>query len=146
MFKMLQSLLPTRDRLARMGKVLSSNCLHCDGIPDSTAHLLTCSHSSEVSTRLQQCITSYLPNCSPEDIVLLRIPVAESLELPIVWLVAICMNYIWEQRVMGKEARLDQCRAELLARLMLLRDTKWRHYLLHNSAVLLEDIINLHFS
>ena len=55
------------------------------------------------------------------------------------------MGFIWEQRVMGKMARLDQCRAELLAKLMLLRDTKWRHYTLHNSAVLLEDILNLHF-
>jgi hypothetical protein len=55
------------------------------------------------------------------------------------------MSYIWEQRGMGKKARLDQCRAEILAKLMLLRDTKWRHYMLHNSVVLLEDIINLHF-
>ena len=29
-FKMMQSLLPTSDWLARMGKVQSSNCVHCD--------------------------------------------------------------------------------------------------------------------
>ena len=56
------------------------------------------------------------------------------------------MSYIWEQRVMGKKARLDLCRAEILAKLMMLRDTKWRHYTLNNSVVLLEDIMNLHFS
>ena len=44
------------------------------------------------------------------------------------------MNYIWDQMVMGKKARLDKCRAELLARLMSLTDTKWRHYSLHNMA------------
>ena len=140
-----KTFLPTRDHLARIGKTQSSNCLHCDGVPDSTAHILTCSHSSEVSNRLLQYITSILPTTTPSDIVLLNIPVTESLELPAVWLVATCMTYIWEQRVLGKKARLDQCRAEILAKLMLLRDTKWRHYMLHNSVVLLEDIINLHF-
>ena len=145
-FKMMQSLLPTRDRLARMRKIQSSSCLYCDEIADSTAHLLTCSHSSEVSDRLMNCLTSYFPNISPEEIVILNIPVTESLELPVVWLLSTCMGYIWEQRVMGKMARLDICRAELLAKLMLLRNTKWRHYTLHNSAVLLGDIINLHFT
>ena len=145
-FKMLQSLLPTRDRLARIGKVQSSNCIFCDGIPDSTEHLLTCSHSSEVSIRLITCLTSYFPAISTADIVMLNIPVTESMELPVVWLVSICLGLIWDQRVLGKIARLEHCRAELLAKLMLLRDTKWRHYTLHNSAVLLEDMINLHFS
>ena len=143
-FKMLQSLLPTRDRLARIGKVQSSNCIFCDGIPDSTEHLLTCSHSSEVSIRLITCLTSYCPAISTADIVMLNIPVTES--MPVVWLVSIWLGLIWEQRVMGKMARLEHCRAELLAKLMLLRDNQWRHYALHNRAVLLEDMINLYFS
>ena len=145
-FKMMQSLLPTRDRLARMRKVQSSSCIHCDGVTDSTEHLLTCTNSTEVSSRLLNCLSSYFPNITPKNIVILDIPVSESLELPIIWLVSSCMSFIWEQRVMGKVARLEQCRAELFAKLMLLRDTKWRHYTLHNSAVLLEDMLNLHFS
>ena len=144
-FKMIQSLLPTRDRLARMGKAQSSNCLHCDGVSDSTEHLLTCSQSREVSTRLMNCLTSYFPNISPADVVILNIPATESLELPAVWLVSTCFGYIWDQRVMGKMARLDICRAELLAKLLLLRDIKWRHFTLHNSVVLLDEMINLHF-
>ena len=142
---MMQSLLPTRDRLARMGKAQSSNCLHCDGVSDSTEHLLTCGQSREVSTRLMNCLTSYFPNISPADVVILNIPATESLELPAVWLVSTCLGYIWDQRVMGKMARLDICRAELLAKLLLLRDTKWRHFTLHNSVVLLDEMINLHF-
>ena len=66
-------------------------------------------------------------------------------EITVAWLLATCLSYIWDQRVAGKMARLDTCRAELLAKLMLLRDTKWRHYSLHNSALLLEEEINLHF-
>ena len=93
---------------------------------------------------MMNCLSSYFPNISTEDIVHLNIPATESLELPTTWLVSTCMGYMWEQRVQGKHARLDDCRAELLARVMMLRDTKWRHYTLHNSTLLLEDMINLH--
>ena len=145
LFKIVQSLLPTRDRLERLGKVQSSSCLYCEGIPDSTEHLLTCSYSSEVTIRLQNCLSTYLPLITPADVVRLNLPVSESLELPLTWLVSSCLTYVWDQRVAGKSARLDVCRAELFSKLMLLRDTKWRHFSLHNSAVLIEDMINLHF-
>ena len=145
-FKMMQSILPTRDRLARIGKVQSSNCQYCDQIPDSTVHLLTCNYSTEVTTRLQNCLATYLPGITPQDITRLHLPVSESLQLSLTWLISTCLMYVWEQRIAGKAARLDVCRAELFSRLMLLRDTKWRHYTLHNCAVLLEDMLNLHFS
>ena len=145
LFKMMQSLLPTRERLTRLGKVQSSTCLYCEGITDSTEHLLTCSHSLEVTERLQNCINTYLPLTTPADVVRLNLPVSESLELPLTWLVSSCLSFVWDQRVAGKIARLDVCRAELQSKLMLLRDTKWRHFSLHNSAVLLEDMLNLHF-
>ena len=144
-FKMLQSLLPTRDRLARMGKVQDSSCLYC-GEADSTVHLLSCTLSAEVAPRLLQCISTHVPGITPADIVILNFPpLSESVELPVVWMVVSCLTYIWEQRVMGRVATLEACRAELWAKLMLLRDTKWRHTSLHNSAVVLEEMINLHF-
>ena len=98
-----------------------------------------------MSSPLVNCLSSYFPTITHEDIVLLNIQTTESLELPLAWLVSTCISFIWEQRVQGKQARLETCRAELLAKVMLLRDTKWRHYTLHNSALLLEDMINLHF-
>ena len=94
-----------------------------------------------VSNPLWNCVSSYLPTVTPVDLVHFNFPVSESLELPIAWLASTCMGYIWDQRVQGKQARLEPCRAELLAKVRLLRDTKWRHYTLHNSAVLLEDMI-----
>ena len=84
-FKMIQSLLPTKNCLVRMGKVQSSlSSLHCDEVSDSTDHLLTCSQSREVSTRLMSYLTSYFPNISPADVVILNVPATESLELPAV--------------------------------------------------------------
>ena len=69
---------------------------------------------------------------------LLNIPTSECMELPVVWMV-------WEERVLGRVARLTTCKAELEARLKILKQTKWKNYTLHNSAVLLEEMLNLHF-
>ena len=61
------------------------------------------------------------------------------------WLISTCLGFIWEERILGRLARLDSCRAMLTAKVKLLKDTKWKHFTLHNSAVLLEEMINLHF-
>ena len=145
MFKLIQNILPTRERLARIGKVQSSLCLYCDGQLDSTAHLLACTRHAEVSTPFLSCLRTYCPDITTEDIVILNIQCSESLELPLAWLVSTCLIIIWEAKSTGKCARLDSCRAELLAKVRLLRSTRWKHYMLHNSALLLEDMINLHF-
>ena len=52
---------------------------------------------------------------------------------------------VWEERVLGRVARLASCKAELYARLQVLKQTKWKNYTLQNSAVLLEEMLNLHF-
>ena len=114
LFKLMQSLLPTRERLQRMRKVNSSDCIHCQGIVDTTEHLLTCSKSIHVSSPLLACIRNYFPNIAVQDIVILNIPTQESLDLPISWLLASCLGYIWKERVQGKQASLQVCRAELL--------------------------------
>ena len=88
---------------------------------------------------------SYHPDVTAEDITILKVSTSESLELPISWLISTCLSFIWEERVRGVQAKLDQCKADMVSKLHLLKDTKWKYYTLHNSAVLLEDMINLHF-
>ena len=82
---------------------------------------------------------------TPLDVVTLNIRPSEGMELPSSWLIATCLRYAWENRISGKTARLVSLRVELLARLSLLKSSKWKHYILHNSALLLDEIINLHF-
>ena len=146
LFKLMQQLLPTRDRLTRIGRINSAACLHCPDTPDSTTHLLECSTTSQVSAPLVACLRTYVPNISTKDIVSLNVPVQESLELPVSWLISSCLGYIWQERVQGKQAVVEVCKANLTSNLTVLRSTKWRHTSLHNSAVLLEDMINLHFN
>ena len=145
LFKLLQSLLPTRERLARIGKIQTPACEFCACGNANTAHLLLCPQGAEVSQPLLRCLATCSENTNPLDLILLSIPTSESLQLPVVWLLSACMMYIWEERVSGRTARLANCKAELLARLLVLKHTRWKHYTLHNSAVLLEEMINLHF-
>ena len=145
-FKLMQSLLPNRERLARIGKAETSTCTFCNAAPDTTAHLLTCTQSAEVGGPLLQCLASFHPRITSEDIVLFNFPSSESQDLPLAWIVSTSLNFIWEERMLGRQARLDVYRAEMMAKLNMLKGTKWKHYTLHNSAVLLEEMINLHFS
>ena len=71
--------------------------------------------------------------------------ITESLDLPMSWLISSCLIYIWDKRLQGKQAMLDECMTDLMSKMNLLRDTRWKHYTLHNAAVLVEEMINLHF-
>ena len=145
LFKMTQNLLPTRERLHRVGKAASPACTFCDEQQDTIAHLLACPHSTQVSTPLMACLSSQAGTLTYENITTLNFTTSESWELPAAWLVATCLNLIWEDRVVRRVSSLIICRAELQARISLLGSTKWKHYSLHNSVVLLDEAINLHF-
>ena len=58
LFKMIQNILPTRERLHRVGKVPSPACNFCSAEVDNLEHLLVCSQGSEVTTPLLSCLTS----------------------------------------------------------------------------------------
>ena len=145
LYKFLQNILPTKERLHRTGKVHSSLCIFCDDKEDTLEHLFSCSQSSEVTAPLLACLTSQIEGLTPQDISLLRMKTSESWELPAAWLLSSCLMFIWEQRAAGRMASLELCRAELRANLNILKSTKWRHYTLHNSALLLDEALNLHF-
>ena len=114
--------------------------------PDSHAHLLSCQLSNQVAMPLMACLRVMQPNVSNEDITIFNITTPEPMLLPITWLISTCLTFIWEERTKGRPALLEGLKTELLSKINLLRDTKWRHYDLHNCAVLLEELINLHFN
>ena len=145
LFKMIQSLLPTKERLHRIGKVQSPSCILCQDPADTLEHLILCQYSTEVTTPLIQFLTSQASSTTPGDIISLNIQTTEAMELPAIWLIATCLIFVWEERALGRISKLEKCRAELEAKIDLLKSTKWKHYSLHNSAVLLDEVINLHF-
>ena len=62
------------------------------------------------------------------------------------WLISTSLGFVWDERVSGRTATLAACRAELMARVAVMKSTRWKHYCLHNTAVLLEEAINLYFN
>ena len=143
LLKFLQNILPTRERLHRCGKAPSPACLFCDVQVDTLDHVLACPQSEEVATPLLASLSSQVDHLTVQDIMVLNIKTTESWELPAAWLLSVCLTYIWEQRMSGKPAKLEACRAELLAKIALLRCTRWKHYSLQNSALLLDETINV---
>ena len=145
-FKMSQNLLPTRERLHRIGKSPSPLCSFCNGHDDTPDHMFSCPQSMEITTPLLACLSSQTKSLTPKDVTEMRFKTSESWELPAAWLVSTCLGMVWDDRLAGRATTLVSCRADILARVALLRRTKWKHFSLHNSALLLDEALNLHFN
>ena len=78
-----------------------------------------------------------------EQVILLDMECTEFQELPVVWLISTCLTLIGLIELL---VGLVHSKAELKARLIILKHTRWKHFKLQNSALLLEEIICLHFS
>ena len=104
--------------------------------------LSTSLHVHRVLKLLLACLSSQVStsNITNKDVINMSITTSESWKLP-----ATCIAFIWEDRVAGNISSLIRFIAELLAKVALLRRTKWKHYSPHNSVVLLDEAINLHF-
>ena len=79
-------------------------------------HVLACPQSTEVATPLLASMSCQIDHLTNNDITLLNIKTTASWELPAVRLLSVCLAYIWEQRMSGKAAKLEEFRAELLAK------------------------------
>ena len=80
LFKMLQNLLPTKERL----------------------HFIVCPNSTEVTNPLLTCLSSQDDNVTPQDVVYLNILTPESWQFPAAWLIATCLSLAWENSTRKK--------------------------------------------
>ena len=130
LWKMLHNLLPTQERINRMGlpNAPTPMCTHCDmQAPDQVHHaLVTCPQNKDVSDWLLHQIHPYLPNISPQQLVLLHLGVLqEDQELPLVWLITQVLRNNWTQRLLKKKPQLFQTRAVLEAGIAIMRKTRF---------------------
>ena len=145
LFKMSQNLLPTRERLVRVGKVETPDCLFCNE-EDSATHFLSCTQGAEVLNPLMQCLIYQASGVNPHNLVLLNIATSQCNELPLMWLLSTCLIQVWSDRTAGRISRLGTCLSDLKARLLILKHTRWKYYTLHNSAVILEELLHQYFN
>ena len=133
---MKNDLLITRERLFRVRKAPDPLCVSC-GEEEGHTHILTCAHSSEVTGPLMTLIHQYMPDISPLRMICFDWEIeGTAAELPLLWVTAVCLSYVWDRRKLGRRVLLTQCSAELVGLWNIARKTKHE-----NSALVFEEII-----
>ena len=141
--KMLHNLLPTQERIARLGLNHDQPrlCLLCRLESEDLVHsFFDCSKNMLVGLALLGCVQQILPDLSPQAAVLLDfgciLPVEENLALQCI--LATGMKYIWEARLAKKVVYKFKMRAEIEARISILRKTRYQ-----SSASLMAELIRM---
>ena len=101
-------------------------------------------HRRGIGSDLQ--ITCWTGHVTPAKLLSLDINVSEAMELPVVWLLSTSLSLVWEARKSGMKMEFGVFKSELLARMSLLKKPKWKHFTLHNSALLMDEMVNLHLN
>ena len=142
-FKILHKLLPTQERIARLG--LNDDhpglCLQCRlEVEDLVHSFFDCTKNMGVGLALLGCVQQILPDLSSEAAVLLdfecTLPEEENLAVQCILITG--LKYIWEARLAKKVVTKYRMRAEIEARVSILRKTRFQ-----SSAMLVADLINL---
>ena len=130
LFKLLHGLLPTQDRIARLGASeghVPGMCLHCHTDVEDPIHaFFSCPHSMVAGLALLGWVQGLAHDVSPEEAILLQLDenITEIEELAVVYLLATGLKYIWESRMLKKQITLHQLRSELEAKVSILRKSR----------------------
>ena len=123
LFKLVHGLLPTQDRVARLGLAngdLVGTCLHCRLDPEDLLHcFFGCTKSMVTSLSLLGWIQHLVPHLSPEAALCLELrqELSEMEELAVVCTLATGLKYIWEVRLAKKAVVTYKMRAEIEAKI-----------------------------
>ena len=83
-------------------------------------------------------------NIDPADLIILNFQTIEPLELPVACLISSCLMLVWKDKLAEVSPRWELVKAKLTSKLPVLKETRWNLYNLHNSAVIIDEMINLH--
>ena len=126
LFKVLHKLLTTQERLARTNHTVSPLCkapgCSREESEDLVHALVTCEGNMGVGRAVLDCVSRQVDKLT--DVQALRLQFEESLELPVVWFLAVSWTSIWEARLLGRRPELYRVRADLEAKVSLLRETR----------------------
>ena len=138
LWKLLHRLLPTQERISRILKDRSPLCTLCDDqMSDDLLHtFFLCQFNGEASTVLLNCLATQSPNITPNQVLTLIFNAEERNELSLVWFTGQFLHNIWTARTRKKRPQLYIIRADLEAKVSLLRETRFQ-----NDSVLIEEMI-----
>ena len=142
LLKLLWGILPCKARVSRILPKASPECQLCNistvavKVPETLEHaIFTCAGNMGVSELLLKLLKMYNPSVESHQVLTLDLKLDDSMELPLIWIVASLLFLLWQQRQEGKVYPV-RIRAELEARCRLLREGKGG--LMHNCSVLAE--------
>ena len=127
LFKLLHKLLPTQDRVSRIVRAeaqILGLCQLCHREVEDTSHaFFSCSHNRVAGLGLLGLVQGLCPDLQQEDV--LQLHLGEDFppddELAVMYMLATGLKYIWEARQSKKQTTFVQVRAELEAKIYLLR-------------------------
>ena len=142
LFKLLHGTLVTQERLSRTNPTVGPNCktAGCPGhMPEDIEHaLVTCPGNNGVGASVLRSLTNFVPDLEARDALLLDFNVDERIELPLVWAMAVAWGAIWDMRQSKTRPQLYLVRAQMEAKVALLRECRK----FANAAAMIETIIN----
>ena len=129
LFKLLHQILPTQERVARTSPAANSYCTdsRCSGdtTEDIQHSLVLCRGNSGVGLKIVETAQALVPGVTAEQLLRLEVKIEVDDELALVWWVAAGWLAIWELRSAGKRVELYLVRAQLEAKVNLLRTTRF---------------------
>ena len=132
LFKLVHCLLPTQDRVSRLGGAEGPNpgiCKLCDDDVETPLHaFFQCRSSMVAGLSLLGYVQHSVPDLSPEAALRLELggQLDEEQELATITLLACGLKYIWDARVEKKQVQTFKMRAEAEARVTILRKTRYQ--------------------
>ena len=127
LWKLLHRILPTEERLARILPNSSENCKLCPR--PTTANLqhcfFQCVSTREVGSLLLNMVRQHDPSITADKLLRLEFESEASVEMPLVWISAQTMLYMWGIRAGGKTVNRIITRAILESKISLLRETRY---------------------
>ena len=129
LWKLLHRLLPTQERISRILKNRSSLCQLCDDqILDDLLHtFFHCKFNAGAGTSLLNCLATHSPSITPHQVLTLNFDAEESKELSLTWFTGQFLQNIWSTRTKKKQPQLYTIRADLEAKISLLRETRFQN-------------------
>ena len=129
LFKLLHQILPTQERVARTSPTISScsKVSNCPGdmVEDLPHALVHCSGNLGVGNMIIQRSLTISPGKTVDELLQLDFKVEEENEFPLVWWLAAGFQAIWDLRKAGKKVEPYLVRAQLEAKVNLLRETRF---------------------
>ena len=85
--------------------------------------LISCPSNQGIGQAVLGCLPVE-PGVQDQHVLKLQLGLEAADELPVVWFLAVAWSYIWECRRLGKRPELYKVRAELEAKVSLVRETR----------------------